>query len=178
MLEDARAGRRLDARGVTPAEIVAVGGTVSNLLKVIRFGASKGTLTRDKTARAMALLAAEPAALAAKRHGHPRGAGPDPARGRGHRRRDPAALRRRCPARIGSRDPRGRDPRRRHAGQPGVTACPTSPTAGGSDRPEAPLESGDHPTERAAEGEAVDAAPRRRSSVRRRRATSRSRLTR
>ena len=36
---------------------------------LIRFGASKGTLTRDKTARAMALLAAEPAELAARRHG-------------------------------------------------------------------------------------------------------------
>ena len=68
MLEDAR---RVVASAppASPGEIVAVGGTVSNLLKVIRFGASKGTLTRDKTARAMALLAAEPAALAAKRHG-------------------------------------------------------------------------------------------------------------
>jgi exopolyphosphatase/pppGpp-phosphohydrolase len=52
-----------------PQEIVAVGGTVSNLLKVIRFGASKGALNRDKTARALALLAAEPAELAARRHG-------------------------------------------------------------------------------------------------------------
>jgi len=68
MLEDARA-IVASAPPATPQEIVVVGGTVSNLLKVIRFGASKGTLTRDKAARALALLAAEPAALAAKRHG-------------------------------------------------------------------------------------------------------------
>ena len=68
MLEDARRVVAT-APAATPREIVAVGGTVSNLLKVIRFGASKGTLTRDKTARAMALLAAEPAELAARRHG-------------------------------------------------------------------------------------------------------------
>lgn len=68
MLEDAR--RIVEgAPPANPQEIVAVGGTVSNLLKVIRFGASKGTLNRDKTARALALLAAEPAELAAKRHG-------------------------------------------------------------------------------------------------------------
>ena len=58
-----------DAPAAAPGEIVAVGGTVSNLLKVIRFGASRGTLTRDKTARAMASLATEPAAQAASRHG-------------------------------------------------------------------------------------------------------------
>jgi exopolyphosphatase / guanosine-5'-triphosphate,3'-diphosphate pyrophosphatase len=68
MLEDARRGVAA-APPAAPQEIVAVGGTVSNLLKVIRFGASKGTLTRDKTARALALLAAEPIELAAKRHG-------------------------------------------------------------------------------------------------------------
>jgi len=68
MLEDARS-IVAKAPPAQPEEIVAVGGTVSNLLKVIRFGASKGTLNRDKTARALALLAAEPAELAAKRHG-------------------------------------------------------------------------------------------------------------
>jgi exopolyphosphatase / guanosine-5'-triphosphate,3'-diphosphate pyrophosphatase len=68
MLEDARA-IVAGAPSAAPQEIVAVGGTVSNLLKVIRFGASKGTLDRDKTARALSLLAAEPAELAAKRHG-------------------------------------------------------------------------------------------------------------
>jgi exopolyphosphatase/guanosine-5'-triphosphate,3'-diphosphate pyrophosphatase len=68
MLEDARRVVA-SAPSAEPTEIVGVGGTVSNLLKVIRFGASKGTLTRDKTARAMTLLAAEPAELASKRHG-------------------------------------------------------------------------------------------------------------
>lgn len=68
MLEDARAVVA-GAPPATPQEIVAVGGTVSNLLKVIRFGASRGKLDRDRTARALALLAAEPAELAAKRHG-------------------------------------------------------------------------------------------------------------
>lgn len=68
MLEDARS-IVASAPPASPQEIVVVGGTVSNLLKVIRFGASRGTLTRDKAARALALLAAEPAALAAQRHG-------------------------------------------------------------------------------------------------------------
>ncbi len=68
MMEDAR---RIVAAAppAEPTEIVAVGGTVSNLMKVIRFGASKGTLSRDKTARALSLLAAEPVDLAARRHG-------------------------------------------------------------------------------------------------------------
>ncbi len=51
-----------------PRGIVAVGGTVSNLLKVVRFGATKGTLSRSENERALALLAAEPSELAAKRH--------------------------------------------------------------------------------------------------------------
>jgi exopolyphosphatase / guanosine-5'-triphosphate,3'-diphosphate pyrophosphatase len=67
MLEDAR---RLVASAppADPKEIVAVGGTVSNLLKVIRYGQSEGRLSRDETARALTLLAAEPAALSARRH--------------------------------------------------------------------------------------------------------------
>ena len=51
-----------------PREIVAVGGTVSNLIKVIRFGQSRRALTRPGTARALALLTAEPAEMAARRH--------------------------------------------------------------------------------------------------------------
>jgi exopolyphosphatase/pppGpp-phosphohydrolase len=52
-----------------PRGIVAVGGTVSNLLKVVRFGARAGTLSRNENARALTLLSAEPSELAAKRHG-------------------------------------------------------------------------------------------------------------
>jgi exopolyphosphatase / guanosine-5'-triphosphate,3'-diphosphate pyrophosphatase len=54
-----------DAR---PREVVAVGGTASNLVKVIRFGPSRRVLSRDDTAKALALLAAEPAEYAARRH--------------------------------------------------------------------------------------------------------------
>ena len=46
-----------------------MGGTVSNLLKVVRYGATEGTLSRGENARALALLQAEPAELAARRHG-------------------------------------------------------------------------------------------------------------
>jgi exopolyphosphatase/pppGpp-phosphohydrolase len=52
-----------------PQGIVAVGGTVSNLLKVVRFGVTEGTLSRNENARALTLLGAEPSELAAKRHG-------------------------------------------------------------------------------------------------------------
>jgi exopolyphosphatase / guanosine-5'-triphosphate,3'-diphosphate pyrophosphatase len=52
-----------------PRGIVAVGGTVSNLLKVVRFGATEGTLTRSENERALALLGAEPSELSAQRHG-------------------------------------------------------------------------------------------------------------
>lgn len=52
-----------------PRVIVAVGGTVSNLLKVVRYGATEGTLNRNENARALALLQAEPSELAARRHG-------------------------------------------------------------------------------------------------------------
>jgi exopolyphosphatase / guanosine-5'-triphosphate,3'-diphosphate pyrophosphatase len=58
-----------DAPDGRPHEIVAVGGTVSNLMKVVAFGVSEGTLTRAGNARALALLAAEPSELAARRHG-------------------------------------------------------------------------------------------------------------
>ena len=51
-----------------PRGIVAVGGTVSNLLKVVRFGATEGTLTRSENERALALLGAEPSELSAQRH--------------------------------------------------------------------------------------------------------------
>jgi exopolyphosphatase/guanosine-5'-triphosphate,3'-diphosphate pyrophosphatase len=67
MLVEAR--RLVDqAPDARPREIVAVGGTASNLVKVIRFGRSRRVLTRDGTAKGLALLAAEPAELAALRH--------------------------------------------------------------------------------------------------------------
>ncbi len=50
-----------------PGEIIAVGGTVSNLLKVVRSGAREGRLTRDDAARGLALLGAEPADASAER---------------------------------------------------------------------------------------------------------------
>lgn len=51
-----------------PSEIVAVGGTASNLLKVLVADSLDRTLTRDGIAEALAVLGAEPAALAAERY--------------------------------------------------------------------------------------------------------------
>ncbi len=51
-----------------PGEIVAVGGTVSNLLKVARSGLREGRLTRADAAHALQLLMAEPAEAASSRH--------------------------------------------------------------------------------------------------------------
>ncbi len=58
-----------DAPDGVPHEVVAVGGTVSNLIKVVAFGVAEGILTRAGNARALALLGAEPSELAARRHG-------------------------------------------------------------------------------------------------------------
>lgn len=55
----------LEAR---PSEIVAVGGTASNLLKVLAGADSDRTLTREGIDEALALLGAQPAALAAERY--------------------------------------------------------------------------------------------------------------
>jgi exopolyphosphatase / guanosine-5'-triphosphate,3'-diphosphate pyrophosphatase len=57
-----------DAPDASPEEIVAVGGTASNLLKVIPAAALDRTLTRDRITAALATLATEPAAAAAERH--------------------------------------------------------------------------------------------------------------
>jgi exopolyphosphatase/guanosine-5'-triphosphate,3'-diphosphate pyrophosphatase len=57
-----------DAPDGFPRGIVAVGGTVQNLIKVVRSGASEGGLSRDENARALALLQAEPSELAAERY--------------------------------------------------------------------------------------------------------------
>jgi exopolyphosphatase/guanosine-5'-triphosphate,3'-diphosphate pyrophosphatase len=52
----------------SPSEIVAVGGTATNLLKVLYASGVDRALTRDGIAEAIALLAAQPAALAAERY--------------------------------------------------------------------------------------------------------------
>lgn len=51
-----------------PSEIVAVGGTASNLLKVLPAATLDRTLTRERIAEILALLAAEPATVASERH--------------------------------------------------------------------------------------------------------------
>jgi len=57
-----------DAPDAQPAEVVAVGGTASNLLKVLPAAALDRTLTRDRIGEVLAILASEPAALASERH--------------------------------------------------------------------------------------------------------------
>ena len=66
---EVEAHRALDgAPEGSPRRIVAVGGTASNLIKVVRSGASGGALTRSETDRALALLQAEPSEVAAERY--------------------------------------------------------------------------------------------------------------
>jgi exopolyphosphatase/guanosine-5'-triphosphate,3'-diphosphate pyrophosphatase len=57
-----------EAPAATPVELVAVGGTASNLLKVLPAAALDQTLTRERLRDAVAILATEPAALASERH--------------------------------------------------------------------------------------------------------------
>ena len=52
----------------SPSEVVAVGGTASNLLKVLMAGDGDGMVTRDGIAEALAILAAQPSDLAAERY--------------------------------------------------------------------------------------------------------------
>ena len=70
---DAMQGMAADAlRGApdaTPVEIVAVGGTASNLLKVLPAAAADQFLTRERIAEVEAILGMEPSAAAAERHG-------------------------------------------------------------------------------------------------------------
>jgi exopolyphosphatase/pppGpp-phosphohydrolase len=56
------------APDASPGEIVAVGGTASNLLKVLPAAAVDGSLTRARIAEALAILGTEPAVQAAERH--------------------------------------------------------------------------------------------------------------
>lgn len=57
-----------DAPEVHPAEIIAVGGTASNLVKVLPDAVLDMTLTRERIRGAIAILLAEPAAAASARH--------------------------------------------------------------------------------------------------------------
>ena len=57
-----------DAPDALPGEIVAVGGTASNLLKILPAAALDRTLTRERIAEVEAILASEPAAVAAERY--------------------------------------------------------------------------------------------------------------
>jgi len=57
------------APAANPVEIVAVGGTASNLLKVSTAGHLDATLTRERIAEVVTFLAAEPAEAAAAHHG-------------------------------------------------------------------------------------------------------------
>jgi len=57
-----------DAPDARPDEIVAVGGTASNLLKVLPAAAADRMLTRERIAEVQAILAAETAAVASERH--------------------------------------------------------------------------------------------------------------
>ncbi len=56
------------APDATPGEIVAVGGTASNLVKVLPAAMLDRTLTRERIAEVQAILASEPATAAAERH--------------------------------------------------------------------------------------------------------------
>lgn len=58
-----------DAFDDRPDEVVAVGGTVTNLLKVTVAGTANRILTRDRLAEAMIVLAAQPAAVTTERNG-------------------------------------------------------------------------------------------------------------
>jgi Exopolyphosphatase len=67
MRADAMAAVR-DAPDSQPGEIVAVGGTASNLLKVLPAAALDRTLTRERIGEILGILASEPAAVASERH--------------------------------------------------------------------------------------------------------------
>jgi len=67
MVRDARE-EMSRAVGAAPREIVGVGGTASNLVKVLPAALADRTLTRPRLAEIQAILATEPAAHAAERH--------------------------------------------------------------------------------------------------------------
>ena len=103
----------VDAPDANPRDMIAVGGTASNLLRLLPATAIDRVLTRRRIAVALAMLTVERSVDAAERHAPAPAAGTDPARGCRHRRRDPRALWRRPPPGVGGGDPRGRRPRGR-----------------------------------------------------------------
>ncbi len=58
----------LDAPDALPSEIIAVGGTASNLLKVLPAAALDRTLTRERIAEVQENLGSEPASVASERY--------------------------------------------------------------------------------------------------------------
>ena len=96
------------APDASPAEIIAVGGTASNLVKMLPEAIADRTLTRERIARIQAILATEHAAAtsaAPRRQSRP---GAAPAGRRRDRRRDPRALRRGSHPRLRGGPARGR----------------------------------------------------------------------
>jgi exopolyphosphatase/guanosine-5'-triphosphate,3'-diphosphate pyrophosphatase len=74
ILDLRRAARLLldEAPAATPRELVAVGGTASNLLRILPAAALDRTLTRRRLDDAFGVLLSEPSAIAAERHAvHP-----------------------------------------------------------------------------------------------------------
>jgi exopolyphosphatase/guanosine-5'-triphosphate,3'-diphosphate pyrophosphatase len=67
-LRDSARDRLAAAPDASPRRLVAVGGTATNLLKVVPVAALDRGLTRSRLARAMAILTAEPAAYVAIHH--------------------------------------------------------------------------------------------------------------
>ena len=109
----ARRRARAARRTASPAEIVAVGGTASNLVKMLPEAIADRILTRERIARSPGDPrdgAAPPVASA--RHGDQSRPGAAPAGRRRDRRRDPRALRRGSHPRLRGGPPRRRDPRR------------------------------------------------------------------
>ena len=116
----------VEAPDANPQEMVAVGGTASNLLRLLPATAIDRVLTRRRIAVALAMLTVERSVEAAERHAlRPQRARILPG-GRGHRRRDPRALRRGPAPGLGGGDPRGRRARRgqRRAGVARPAAVP------------------------------------------------------
>ncbi|MEX1169665.1 MAG: hypothetical protein WEE50_05940 [Chloroflexota bacterium] len=68
MREAAREAVR-QAPAAAPVEIVAVGGTASNLLKVVPGTAPEGVLTQERIDEALAVLGSMPGAVASERYG-------------------------------------------------------------------------------------------------------------
>jgi exopolyphosphatase/pppGpp-phosphohydrolase len=58
----------VDALPATPSDLVAVGGTASNLLKVTPGGVEDQTLTRSRISQALATLSSAPAATLTERY--------------------------------------------------------------------------------------------------------------